>query len=152
VGHTSRFIELAGELNRSMPDYVVQRTVLALNEKGKSLKGSRVLVLGLAYKPDVDDVRESPSLELIEKLEHLGGKVDYNDPHVAATHKMRRHDLKMLSVPLTPEALRDYDCVLIATHHSAYDWQLVADNAPLIVDTRNAMKNVKGRRDHIVAA
>src|SRR5947207_1793523 len=137
VGHTSRFIELAGELNRSMPDYVVQRTGLALNERGKSVKGAKILVLGLAYKPDVDDVRESPSLELIEKLEHLGAKVDYNDPHVPATHKMRRHDLKMMSVALTPEALREYDCVLIATHHSAYDWQLVADNAQLIVDTRN---------------
>jgi len=152
VGHTSRFIELAGELNRSMPDYVVQRTVLALNERGKSTKGARVLVLGLAYKPDVDDVRESPSLELIEKLEHLGAKVDYNDPHVPATHKMRRHDLKMESVAMTADALRAYDCVLIATHHSAYDWQLVADHSQLIVDTRNAMKSVKGRRDHIVAA
>ena len=152
VGHTSRFIELAGELNRSMPDYVVQRTVLALNERGKSVKNARVLVLGLAYKPDVDDVRESPSLELIEKLEHLGAEVDYNDPHVPATHKMRRHDLQMESVALTPASLRGYDCVLIATHHSAYDWQLVADNAQLIVDTRNAMKNTKGRRDHIVAA
>lgn len=152
VGHTSRFIELAGELNRSMPDYVVQRTVLALNERAKSLKGARVLVLGLAYKPDVDDVRESPSLELIEKLEHLGAEVDYNDPHVPATHKMRRHDLKMESVALTPDALRSYDCVLIATHHSAYDWQLVADHSQLIIDTRNAMKNAKGRRDHIVAA
>ena len=116
------------------------------------MKGARVLVLGLAYKPDVDDVRESPSLELIEKLEHLGAKVDYNDPHVPATHKMRRHDLKMESVAMTPEALRGYDCVLIATHHSAYDWQLLADHSQLIVDTRNAMKNVKGRRDHIVAA
>jgi UDP-N-acetyl-D-glucosamine dehydrogenase len=152
VGHTSRFIELAGELNRSMPDYVVHRTGLALNERGKSVKGAKILVLGLAYKPDVDDVRESPSLELIEKLEHLGARVDYNDPHVPATHKMRRHDLKMESVAMTPDALRSYDCVLIATHHSAYDWQLVADHATLIVDTRNAMKNVKGRRDHIVAA
>src|SRR3954468_17773995 len=152
VGHTSRFIELAGELNRSMPDYVVQRTILALNERGKSLKNSRVLILGLAYKPDVDDVRESPSLELIEKLEHLGARVDYNDPHVPATHKMRRHDLKMESVAMTPDALRGYDCVLIATHHSAYDWQLVADHSQLIVDTRNATRNVKGRRDHIVAA
>jgi UDP-N-acetyl-D-glucosamine dehydrogenase len=152
VGHTSRFIELAGELNRSMPDYVVKRVALALNDRGKAVKGSSVLVLGLAYKPDVDDVRESPSLELIEKLEELGAKVDYNDPHVPATHKMRRHDLKMQSVAMTPEALRGYDCVLIATHHSAYDWQVVADHAQLIVDTRNAMRNVKGTRDHIVGA
>jgi UDP-N-acetyl-D-glucosamine dehydrogenase len=135
-----------------MPDYVVKRTALALNDRGKAVKGSRILVLGLAYKPDVDDVRESPSFELVEKLEELGAAVDYNDPHVPATHKMRRYDLKMESVPLTPETLRGYDAVLIATHHAAYDWQAVADHANLIIDTRNAMKDVKGRREHIVTA
>jgi UDP-N-acetyl-D-glucosamine dehydrogenase len=109
-------------------------------------------VLGLAYKPDVDDVRESPSFELIEKLEELGAHVDYNDPHVDRTHKMRHHDLHMNSVSLSPESLKSYDCVLIATHHAAYDWQMVADHAALIVDTRNALRNVKGRRDHIVPA
>jgi UDP-N-acetyl-D-glucosamine dehydrogenase len=140
VGHTSRFIELAGELNRSMPEYVVQRTVMALNQQGKAVKGSRILVLGLAYKPDVDDVRESPSFELIEKLEEMGAQVDYNDPHVPQTHKMRRHDLKMQSVPLTPENLASYDCVLISTNHSAYDWEMIAKHARLVVDTRNAMK------------
>lgn len=152
VGKTTRFIELAGEVNHAMPDYVVQRTALALNERGKSVKGSRVLVLGLAYKPDVDDVRESPSFELIEKLEELGAAVDYNDPHVPKTHKMRRYDLQMQSVPLTPESLAGYDCVLIATHHAAYDWQMIADRAQLVVDTRNALRNVRGRRDHIVPA
>jgi UDP-N-acetyl-D-glucosamine dehydrogenase len=152
VHQSTRFIELAGEVNRSMPDYVVERTLLALNRAGKSVKGSRILVLGLAYKPDVDDVRESPSFELIEKLDHLGADVDYNDPHVAQTHKMRRHDLHMSSVELTPAALARYDCVLIATHHSAYDWQLIADHAKLIVDTRGVMRKVKGRRDHIVQA
>ncbi|HXE54048.1 MAG TPA: nucleotide sugar dehydrogenase [Tepidisphaeraceae bacterium] len=152
VGKTTRFIELAGEVNHSMPDYVVQRTALALNERGKSVKGSRVLVLGLAYKPDVDDVRESPSFELIEKLEELGAKVDYNDPHVAKTHKMRHHDLQMSSVELSPQSLASYDCVLIATHHAAYDWQMVVDHAKLIVDTRNATRKAKGRRDHIVSA
>jgi len=152
VGMPTRFIELAGEVNRAMPDYVVNRVVLALNDRGKAVKGSRILVLGLAYKPDVDDVRESPSFELIEKLEHLGAQVDYNDPHVPRTHKMRQHDLQMTSVELTAATLKAYDCVLIATHHSAYDWQLIADNAKLIVDSRNAMRNVKGRRDHIVAA
>ena len=123
-----------------------------MNDRGKSIKGSRVLVLGLAYKPDVDDVRESPSFELIEKLQALGAEVDYNDPHVPATHKMRHHDLQMQSVALTPASLETYDCVLISTHHAAYDWQLVADHAKLIVDTRNAMRDVKGRRDHIVPA
>jgi UDP-N-acetyl-D-glucosamine dehydrogenase len=152
VGMPTRFIELAGEVNHAMPEYVVRRTVLALNERGKAVKGAKILVLGLAYKPDVDDVRESPSFELIEKLEALGASVDYNDPHVTQTHKMRRYDLQMESVPLSKETLARYDCVLIATHHKAYDWQLVADHAKLIVDTRNALKNVKGNRSHIVAA
>jgi UDP-N-acetyl-D-glucosamine dehydrogenase len=123
-----------------------------LNQRSKAIKGSKILVLGLAYKPDVDDVRESPSFELIEKLEHLGAAVDYHDPHVAKTHKMRHHDLQMQSIELSPANLKNYDCVLIATHHSAYDWQTVADNSQLIVDTRNALRNVKGKRDHIVSA
>ena len=152
VGQTTRFIELAGEVNRAMPDYVVNRTALALNDRGKAVKGAKILVLGLAYKPDVDDVRESPSFELIEKLEHLGAHVDYNDPHVARTHKMRHHDLQMSSVPLSPESLKRYDCILVATHHQAYDWQMIADNASLIVDTRNALRDVKGKRDHIISA
>ena len=152
VGMPTRFIELAGEVNRAMPEYVVRRTALALNDRSKSIKGSKILVLGLAYKPDVDDVRESPSFELIEKLEELGAEVDYHDPHVPQTHKMRRHDLQMTSIELTPAKLKEYDCVLIATHHAAYDWQMVADNAKLIVDTRNATRNVKGRHDHIVRA
>jgi UDP-N-acetyl-D-glucosamine dehydrogenase len=152
VGLPTRFIELAGEINRMMPEYVVRRTVLAMNERGKAIKGSRILVLGLAYKPDVDDVRESPSFELIEKLEELGARVDYNDPHVPATHKMRHHDLHMKSVALSPESIQTYDCVLVSTHHQAYDWQMIADNARLIVDTRGALRNVKGNRDHIVGA
>lgn len=152
VGQNTRFIELAGQINHSMPEYVVTRVVLALNERGKAVKGARILVLGLAYKPDVDDVRESPSFELIEKLEHLGAEVDYNDPHVPRTHKMRRYDLHMESVPLTKESLSSYDCVLITTHHSAYDWQFIVENSKLIVDSRNATKGVKGSRDHIVSA
>ncbi len=152
VGHATRFIELAGEINRAMPDYVVQRTSLALNALGKPIRGSKILVLGLAYKPDVDDVRESPSFELIEKLSALGAKVDYNDPHVSATHKMRHHDLRMKSVKLSPTTLAGYDCVLIATNHSAFDWQMVADHAKAIVDTRNALRHVTGRRDHITLA
>jgi len=153
VGLPTRFIELAGEINHAMPQYVVERVVLALNERAKSVKGSRVLVLGLAYKPDVDDVRESPSFELIEKLSELGAEVDYNDPHVPATHRMRKYgDLGMKSVALSGEALETYDCVLIATHHKAYDWQWIADHAKLIVDTRNAMKNVSGKREHIIPA
>jgi UDP-N-acetyl-D-glucosamine dehydrogenase len=152
VGMPTRFIELAGAVNHHMPEYVVQRTILALNDRGRAAKGARILVLGLAYKPDVDDVRESPSFELIEKLEALGAHVDYHDPHVPQTHKMRHHDLHMTSVEFTPKALASYDCVLVATHHAWYDWQKVADNAKLIVDTRNALRDVKGRRDHIVSA
>ena len=148
VGLPTRFIELAGEINRMMPDYVVRRLSLAMNDRGKALKGSKILVLGLAYKPDVDDVRESPSFELIEKLEALGAHVDYNDPHVPATHKMRHHDLHMKSVELSPQKIASYDCVLIATHHAAYDWQQIADNAKLIVDTRNALRGVNS--PHVV--
>jgi UDP-N-acetyl-D-glucosamine dehydrogenase len=152
AGLSTRFIELSGEINRAMPAYVVNKTVLALNSRCKSVNGSRILVIGLAYKPDVDDVRESPSIELIERLEALGANVDYNDPHIPATHKMRRHDLGMTSVPITAQSLAGYDCVLIATHHSAYDWQFIADHAQLIVDTRNALRNTTGDRSKIVMA
>lgn len=140
VGRACQFIELAGEVNRHMPNYVVERTMRALNEHGKAVKGSKILVVGLAYKPDVDDVRESPSFELIEHLQALGADVSYHDPHVAATHKMREHDLQMQSVPLTSETLAEIDCVLIATHHKACDWSLIADRAQLVVDTRGVMR------------
>ncbi len=152
VGLPTRFIELAGEVNRSMPDFVVSRLLLALNDRGRAVKGARILVLGLAYKPDVDDVRESPTFELIEKLERLGASVDYNDPHVPRTHRMRRYDLQMSSVELTPHSIAGYDCVLISTNHSAYDWQMIANHAKLVVDTRGAMGKIQGRRDHIVSA
>ena len=152
LGLPTRFIELAGEINHAMPRYVVQRTILALNHRGKAAKEARILILGLAYKPDIDDVRESPSFELIEQLEELGARVDYNDPHVPHTHRMRRYDLQMASVPLGPQMLAGYDCVIISTHHSSYDWQMIADHAKLIVDTRNSLRNVRGPRDHIVAA
>jgi UDP-N-acetyl-D-glucosamine dehydrogenase len=148
----TRFIELAGEINVQMPEWVVRKVALALNDRGKAVKGSKILVLGLAYKPDVDDVRESPSFELIEHLEKLGAQVDYHDPLVPRTHKMRHHNLQMESIQLTPAALKGYDCVLISTHHSSYDWQQVADNATLVVDTRNALANVKGNRQNIVKA
>lgn len=151
VGMSTRFIELAGEINHSMPDYVISRLNLAFNDRQKSVSGSRILVLGLAYKPDVDDVRESPSFVLIEKLQDLGAHVDYNDPHVARTHKMRKHDLGMQSVALTPESIAGYDAILVSTNHSVYDYQMIAKHAKLVVDTRNAMKNIE-RRDNIVGA
>jgi UDP-N-acetyl-D-glucosamine dehydrogenase len=152
IGMETRFIELAGEINRRMPDYVIGRASTALNQRGKALKGSRILILGLAYKPDIDDVRESPSFELIQKLSHLGAAVAYNDPHVPATHRMRNYDLRMRSASLTAQSLRSYDCVVIATHHSAYDWQMIADHAPLIIDTRGVMRHVKGPHEHIISA
>jgi len=153
VGVPTRFIELAGEINHAMPRYVIGRVAQALNDQTKPMRGSRILILGLAYKPNVDDVRESPSFELIELLRALGSDVSYNDPHVAHTHPMRRWgDMKLSSVELTPESLASYDCVVVSTHHDAYDWQMVADHAQLIVDARGALRHVTGRRDHIVSA
>ncbi|MEM6458781.1 MAG: nucleotide sugar dehydrogenase [Planctomycetota bacterium] len=142
VGETTRFIELAGQVNHEMPGYVVQRCMLALNEAGLAVSGSRVLVLGLAYKPDIDDVRESPSFELIERLRRLGAEVDYHDPHVPATHAMRHYpDLPaMRSVELTDAAVAGYDLVVVATHHSAYDWGWLARHARRVVDTRGVMR------------
>jgi len=151
-GMPTRFIELAGEINTNMPHYVVLRTMEALNERKKSLKGSKVLVLGLAYKKDIDDVRESPSLELIELLREKGANVDYNDPYIPKTHKQRDYDLKMNSKPLSAKMLKSYDAVLIATDHSNYDYQWIADNSLLVVDTRNATANIKRGRKKIVKA
>ncbi len=152
VGQTTRFIELAGHINHHMPDYVVQRTLLALNDVGKSVKGSSILVMGLAYKPDVDDVRESPSFALIERLSELGADVDYHDPHVPASHKMRRHDLRMESVDFSAEKIAGYDCVLIATHHSACDWDTLGKHAKLIIDTRGVMRGRTGVTAKVVTA
>ena len=152
VGAPTKFIELAGEVNHQMPSYVIARLVEALKARGRDIRGSRVLVLGLAYKPDIDDVRESPSFEIIEDLRDLGATVDYNDPHVPRTHQMRRYDLKMASVALPPAALAKYDAVIISTAHGAYDWQMIGENAKLIIDTRNALKDYRGDRSHIVMA
>ena len=151
-GMQTRFIELAGEVNIHMPEWVVHKLMYALNSRGKPVKGSRVLVLGLAYKPDIDDVRESPSLELIELLRGHGARVDYNDPHIPRTHRMREHDLRMKSRKLTAAMLAAYDAVLISTNHSTYDYQFIVDNAQLVIDTRNATAGVKRGRRKIVRA
>ena len=151
-GLPTRFIELAGEINTDMPHYVVERVMDALNERKKSLNGSKVLVLGLAYKKDIDDVRESPSLELIELLKGKGAKVDYNDPYIPKTHKQRDYDLKMKSKPISAAMLKRYDVVLIATAHSDYDYKFIVGNAKLVVDTRNATKDVRRGRSKIVKA
>ncbi len=152
-GRPTRFIELAAEINTSMPEHVVTRVAEALNEEGKPLKGSRVLVLGLAYKKDVDDVRESPAVTLIELLQARGAHVEYHDPHIPVAKEMRAHNIThMKSVPLTPAVLRRADCVLIATDHSRVDYGQVCRHAKLVVDTRNATGGVKNPRARIVKA
>ncbi len=151
-GLATRFIELAGEINIAMPEWVVHKLQDALNERKKAINGSKILLLGLAYKKDVDDVRESPSLELIELLKKRGAKVDYNDPHIPRTHKMREHDLKMTSKKLTAKMLASYDAVMISTDHSAYDYQFIVDHAKLVIDTRNATSKVRRGRKKIVKA
>ena len=149
-GMTTRFIELAGEINTSMPEYVVRRVIDALNEHGKPLKGSKVCILGMAYKKDVDDPRESPSFALMEMLLAGGAIVTYNDPHIPKLPKMRHFRVpEMTSSELTAEFLASQDCVLIATDHSAYDYDFIVRHAPLVVDTRNATKNVKIGREKI---
>ncbi len=138
-GRVTRFIELAGEINRGMPAWVVDKTAEALNEDSKSVKGSSVLVIGLAYKPDVDDTRETPAAEIIELLAHRGARVSYHDPLVPRFPEMRAYQFEMSSVPLDEATLRAADCVLIVTDHRATDWDQIARHARLVVDTRNAM-------------
>jgi UDP-N-acetyl-D-glucosamine dehydrogenase len=147
---STRFIELAGEINSAMPYHVVNAVAEALNERRKSLKGSRVLLLGVAYKKDVDDLRESPSLKLMQLLMERGAHLDYNDPYFPALHKMRHYDYSaMRSVNLSAAALASYDCVLIATDHSAYDYAAIVEAAQLVVDTRNATRAVTQHREKI---
>ena len=148
----TRFIELAGEVNTFMPYWVVNKVMDALNERSKSLRGSKVLVLGAAYKKDIDDPRESPSFKLMEILLEKGAEVDYNDPLIPELPSMRMYDIKRKSVELTPDNLARYDCVLISTDHSAYDWDFIVEHARLVVDTRNATQNVMENRDKIVKA
>ncbi len=149
---STRFIELAGEINTAMPEFVIAKVSDALNTKRKALNGSKVLVLGLAYKKDVDDIRESPSIELIEKLQARGAKVDYNDPFVPRTPKQREHNLNMRSKKLNARMIASYDCVLIATNHSEYDYDWITKHAKLIVDTRNACAKVKTGKNKVVKA
>lgn len=141
---STRFIELAGDINSNMPYYVVQQVMEALNRKGKSLKGSNVMVLGIAYKKNVDDLRESPSLELIRILKEKGAIVDYNDPIIPIAISHRR-GFKMKSTELTNSNIKKYDCILIATDHSAYDYKWIVKNSRLVVDTRNATAGIKSK-------
>jgi UDP-N-acetyl-D-glucosamine dehydrogenase len=137
-GLSTRFIELAGEVNTAMPQYVVDRVAEALNEDGKAVKGSRVCVLGVAYKKDVDDPRESPAFAILELLKARGAAVSFHDPHVPSLPPMRHHTIRLDSRPLTPAFLAAQDCVLVVTDHSAVDYAEVVRHARLVVDTRNA--------------
>ena len=139
VGTRADFIELAGHVNRRMPGFVVDQCEAALREDGRPIAGAKVLVLGLAYKPNIGDVRESPSFELIDQLQERGAAVSYHDPYVPRTWRGRRHDLAMSSVQWTSEDLSTYDLILISTDHDWYDWAFVARHARLVVDTRNAI-------------
>ena len=139
-GLNTHFIELAGELNTSMPNWVIGKLSEALNRNFKSINGSKVLVLGIAYKANVDDMRESPSVELMKLLDQKGAIVNYSDPHVSVFPKMRDYYFDLRSVELTSQSIKDYDCVLIATNHKAFDYELIKAHAQLIVDTRGVYK------------
>jgi UDP-N-acetyl-D-glucosamine dehydrogenase len=152
LGLNTRFIELAGEVNTAMPQYVVDRVVEALNDDGKPVRGSKVCVLGVAYKKDVDDPRESPAFPILEALEGRGAVVSYSDPHVPTLPRMRHHRLRMDSTPLSREFLAAQDCVVIVTDHARFDYDFVVAHAPLVIDTRNAAAGCRPARARVVKA
>lgn len=153
-GVHTRFIELAGEINRGMPEYVVQRTMEALNSRGKAVKGSRILLLGLAYKANVDDMRESPTFELMDRFQALGASVQFHDPHVPVIGPTREHMnwAGKASLDWTSENLAAQDCIVIATHHAAFQLDELAASADLIIDTRNAMNGIATQDGQVVKA
>jgi UDP-N-acetyl-D-glucosamine dehydrogenase len=151
-GAVTRFIELAGEINTRMPEYVIERCAEALNHDGKALKGAKILVIGLAYKPDIDDTRESPAAEILDLLEQRGASVLYHDPHVPTFPAMRKYRRDLTSQNLSQEFLQGLDCTLIVTNHRSVDYDLIGRHCPLIVDTRNAMKDRDGIRARVVKA
>jgi UDP-N-acetyl-D-glucosamine dehydrogenase len=135
-----------------MPQYVVQRIGEALNDEGKPIKGSRVCILGVAYKKNVDDPRESPAFTILERLKQRGAFVSYNDPHIPALPAMRHHTIRLKSEPLREDFLAAQDCVVIVTDHSAYNFEWIAASARLLVDTRNATAGISPSRCRIVKA
>ena len=150
---STRFIQLAGEVNTSIPHYVVERIGKVLNDRARSIRDSKILILGVAYKKDVDDVRESPALEIMEILQAKGAVLSYSDPYIPRLHKMRAYDFShMSSLPLNEDVLKSQDLVLITTDHSSIDYQWVGDHASTIVDTRNATRHVTLGREKIVKA
>jgi len=152
INQATKFIELAGEVNSRMPEWVIERVSQALNDDAKPIRGSNVLVVGLAYKPNVDDTRETPAAEILDMLAERGARVSYHDPHVPKFPRMRKHSMNMQSVELSPATLRDTDCVVIVTDHDAIDWNMLASEAPLIVDTRNALSRVPHAKARVVKA
>ncbi len=148
----TKFIELAGEVNTAMPYYVVQRVMEALNSRKKPINGSRILLLGMAYKKDVDDARESPSFKLLELLQEKGAEVHYNDPHIPALQPMRKYSFDLKSTELTAETIAAMDCILLATDHSVYDYPFILAHADLIVDTRNGFNGLAGAAAKVVQA
>ncbi|MCO7546701.1 UDP-N-acetyl-D-glucosamine 6-dehydrogenase [Stutzerimonas nitrititolerans] len=148
-GLHTRFIELSGEVNRAMPEYVLSKLMDGLNERSKALKGSRILVLGIAYKKNVDDMRESPSVEIMELIEAKGGIVAYSDPHVPVFPQMREHHFELSSEPLTAENLASFDAVVLATDHDKFDYDFIKAKAKLIVDSRGTYR---APAEHIVKA
>ena len=153
VDMPTRFIELAGEINTNMPQYVIARLTEALNNNRKPVNGSKIGILGVAYKKDVDDPRESPSFVLMDLLKERGAELTYNDPHIPHLPKMRHHDVpELTSSELTEEYLSGLDCVLIATDHSAYDYDFIVRHANVVIDTRNATASVTEGREKIYKA
>jgi UDP-N-acetyl-D-glucosamine dehydrogenase len=146
---STKFIELAGEINTFMPYYVVEKAGEVLNKAKKSLNGSTVLILGASYKKDIDDMRESPSLKLIEILREKGAKIDYNDPYVSKLPKTRKFNYDMVSVELSKKNLTKYDLIILSTDHSGYNYKFITENAKLILDTRNAFEKA-GIKSHKV--
>lgn len=149
-GVNTRFIELAGEVNGAMPDFVLSKISMALNERRKAINGARILVLGIAYKPDVDDLRESPSVIIMEKLRDLGADLAYSDPHIPVFPETREHHFTLSSTALTAETIQDFDCVVLTTDHAGFDYDLIRAHAQLIVDTRGRYRG--GGLPNVIAA
>ena len=148
-GVNTRFIELAGEVNRAMPEYVVGKVAEALNSQGKAIRGSKVLVLGIAYKPNVDDMRESPSVEIMEQLRIRGAEISYSDPWVPVFPKMRRYKFDLESIEISEESLAGFDCIVIGTNHENFDYPMIAKYAKTLVDSRGVLRE---KQDHIFPA
>jgi UDP-N-acetyl-D-glucosamine dehydrogenase len=147
-GVNTRFIELAGEINNYMPHWVVQKVSDALNERGKSVKGSRILILGIAYKKNIDDSRESPAIEIMALLQEKGAHIEYSDPHIPTFPRKRDYHFDLRSVELNEETIKDFDCVVLATDHEGFDYTLLEKHSRLVIDTRGKFKDM----DNVISA